>query len=110
IHLNQLIENALLEQKAKSLGISKDELLKREVDDKVQAPSEDVVKQYYERVKSQGTYEDLAPRIRQILSGPQMAQRRAEYLASLRKEAEVKFELPPPRVKVATTGGYEKRS
>jgi predicted DsbA family dithiol-disulfide isomerase len=145
IALDQLIEDALLDEKARSLGISKDELLKREVDDKVPAPSEDVVRQSYERWTTRGpyeeeeehlgaradeaevhgsseaaveppsereqsepTFEELAPKIREMLTWPQRAKRRTDFLASLRGEAVVEVDLPMPRTEVATTGGYER--
>lgn len=108
--LEQMVDDVLIADKAKGLGITPEELVKREVTDKVSAPSEDLVKQYFERFKSQGTqgnYEDFAPRIRTALSGQQTAARRAEFIAGLKKEAKVSIQLTPPRVQVSTAGGYE---
>ena len=106
--LDQMISQALVEEKAKELGISTDELAEKEIASKIEPPDEETVKQYYERFKAQGQtapLEELAPRIREALSRQAMQQRQNEYLASLRKEANVSIELSAPRIAVSTSGG-----
>lgn len=107
--LEQMVEETLLSQKAKTLGISADELVKREITDKATPASDDKVKEYFDKFKGQirGTYEDVAPKIREALGVQAKAERRKAYLAELRKESQVKIAMTPPRVEVAATGGQE---
>jgi predicted DsbA family dithiol-disulfide isomerase len=113
IALERMVEDALLEAEASSLGLSQDDLLEREVDDEVREPSEAVVRHTYEELEEEGkirgrTYEEVAPAIRDALTQPYRAARRAEYLRSLRAKTVVETELPLPRIDVETAGGYER--
>jgi protein-disulfide isomerase len=109
--LDQMVNETLVEQKAKSLGISPEDLAKNELVGKVKTPGEEDVKQVYERFKAQnpsfGTFEEMAPRIREGMSQQAMQNRQEEYVAELRKDAKVEILLTPPRIQVATTGGQE---
>jgi protein-disulfide isomerase len=104
--LDQLIEEALIEDKAKSLGIEADELVKREVDDKAKEPTDEEVKATYEKFKGQlGKFEDVAPRIKELLGNQGKQARRSEFIAGLRKESKVKIALEPPRAKIDISTG-----
>lgn len=106
--LDQLIEDTLLADKAKALGVTKDDLVKNEITDKTPVPTDDDVKATFAKLKapSGATLEQLTPRIREVLSAQAAAKRRAEYLNELRKEAKVTVKLDPPRFKVDTSTGH----
>jgi predicted DsbA family dithiol-disulfide isomerase len=106
--LDQVIEDALVADKAKALGVSPDELLKREVTDKTKAPTDEEVKATFDKLKApQGaTLESLSPRIRELLTSQATAARRAEFFGELRKEAGVTVALEPPRFIVDTAAGH----
>ncbi|MGH7899092.1 MAG: thioredoxin domain-containing protein [Candidatus Binatia bacterium] len=105
--LDQMIDDALIEQQAKSLGISKDDLLKREVTDKAKLPSDEDIKATYEKFKGQlGAFDAVAPRIKDMLGMQATNARRAEFASELRKEAKVSVKLSPPRHVIDTAGGH----
>jgi protein-disulfide isomerase len=105
--LDQMIDEALIEQKAKSLGISKDDLIKREVTDKAKLPTDDDIKATYEKFKGQlGAFETVAPRIKDMLGTQAITARRAEFVNELRKDAKVSVKLAPPRLAVDTAEGH----
>lgn len=106
--LEEMIDQALIADKAKALGIPAADLVKREITDKAKAPTDDEVKASFEELKHRTTdsFESLAPRIRDLLTRRAEQERRHEYLASLRKEAKVVVRLPAPRFTVDTTTGH----
>jgi protein-disulfide isomerase len=106
--LDQMIEELLLEEKAKSLGITKDELVKREITDKVKQPTDDDVKAMFAKLKapSSTTLEQLSPRIREVLTTQATTARRNEFLAEIRKDASVRVALDPPRFRIDTAAGH----
>ena len=106
--LDQIIDELLLENKAKSLGTTKDALVKREIDDKVRPPTDDDVKATFAKLKapSTTTLEQLSPRIREVLTSQATTARRNEFLSQLRKDADVRVSLEPPRFRIDTAAGH----
>jgi len=107
--LEQMIDEALLTEKAKSLGITKDELVKREVTDKAKTPTDADVKATFDRFKGQAggqALDSLAPRIKEMLTTQAAAMRRAEFMGELRKEAKITINISPPRFHVDTAIGH----
>lgn len=107
--LTELIEQALLDEEAKALGITADALEKREITDKIPAPSDAEVNEAYERVKTQAgnaTLEELTPRIRELLQQKATNARRADYFGELRKKIKVDVELEAPRFTIDTSTGH----
>ena len=105
--LDQLIEDALVADKAKALGVSKEELIKQEVTDKAKAPTDDDVKATYEKFKGQlGAFDAVAPRIKDMLTAQAATARRSEFVGELRKQAQVSVKLQPPRMHVDVAGGH----
>lgn len=107
--LGEMIEEALLAGQANTLGIRSDELLKREITDKVPAPTDAEIKDAYERVKGQAgnaALEDLTPRIRELLVQKTTNARRADYFGELRKKTKVVIRLEPPRFTIDASTGH----
>jgi hypothetical protein len=103
-HVNQ----KLLAAEAARRNMTIDDLLKKEVDEKLKAPDEKEVDEYLARHP-----EDLAKdanrkdKIKMYLHQRALLQRKLDFLASLREKADFKFLLKPPerpRIKVILEG------
>ena len=104
--LDEIVDGRLLTAKAKELGMSARDYLKREIEDKIVEPSDEKVRETYERVgKQAGTFEAVEARIRQALRNQAVTARRAELSAELRKEAKVEVALQPPRIDLDLSTG-----
>jgi protein-disulfide isomerase len=107
--LGEMIESMLLAEEAKSEGITDDELLKREVTDKVKTPSDDEIKEAYDRVKGQAgnaSLAELTPRIRELLVQKGTNARRADFFGELRKKTKVVVRLEAPRFEIDSSAGH----
>jgi protein-disulfide isomerase len=107
--LDQLIDDTLLSEKAKSLGVTKEDLVQREITEKAKLPTDADVKATFDRFKGQtggAALEALAPRIKDMLTTQATTVRRAEYVAELRRDAKVTINLSPPRFQVDTSTGH----
>ena len=106
--LDEIVDESLLAAKAKGMGISPDELVRREITDRTPPPTDADVKATFEKFKGQtkASFDSLAPRIRSMLTSQATAVRRSEYLTELRRDAKVKVRLDPPRFAVDTAGGH----
>ncbi|PYV16925.1 MAG: thioredoxin [Acidobacteria bacterium] len=103
--LDELIRQKLVEDEAKKQGISSDKLYEKEVDSKINDPSDAEVEGYYLAVKSQVNqpFEDVRAQLRKVVKALKTEQARQEYADSLRAKAEVEVLLEPPKVEV----GYD---
>jgi protein-disulfide isomerase len=107
--LDQMIEDVLLADKAKSLGIPKDDLVKREVTDKAKLPTDEDVQAAFDKLKGQTggeTLETLGPRIKDMLATKALDTRRADYVRELRQEAKVTINISPPRLDIDISSGH----
>ncbi len=109
--LDSLIVKRLVEAKAKAKGTTPDELVKKEVLDKVSAPTDDEIRALYERAKAGGKPLPPLDQIKGDISRYIQQQKQQEamkgYWDQLRAEAKVETLLPPykpPRVEVAAEG------
>ena len=105
--IDQLVREKLTAAEAKNRGITVEALMKAEVDDKAAAPSEDEIKQVYERNKARlgnKTLEETKPEIERQLKMQKANERRNAYLSELMTKADVQVLLDPPRVKVNVPG------
>lgn len=102
--LDELIDQSVLETEARRQGITVDQLLKQEIDDKVKDPTEDQLKVYYEGVsaKEQEPYEKMRDKIRDHIREIRSAKLRQAYLLSLRSKANIEIDLSPPLAEVDT--------
>jgi len=106
--LDELIGDILMEQESKAKGITKDELVKKEITAKIQPVTDADVKTWFDQnqQKMQGrTLEQVAGQIKPFLQRQRDEEARDAYVGSLKKAASVKLMLEPPRqdVKVAAS-------
>jgi protein-disulfide isomerase len=109
--LDQLIEDLLLENEAKSRGVGVDELIKTEIEATAGEVTEQEIQRFYDANKAhnrsiQGkTLEQATPMIRQTLEQQKVASRRRAYVSELQAQRDVKVMLQPPRAKVSIPEG-----
>jgi protein-disulfide isomerase len=113
--LNDLIEKKLLEQKAKSENLTVEQLIDREIKSKVQDPTEDQMKVYYEGLETDQTYEAVRQKVLEKIRQLRSEKIRAAYIADLRAKTQVYVDLAPPSANVETpqtaqSAGSEKPS
>jgi protein-disulfide isomerase len=98
--LEQYIDDQLLELQAKKEGITVDELLKRHVSVKVQEPTEDQLRFYYEGVQTDESYETARPNIIETVRQLRMKKAQQAYITQLRSDWGVIVELSQPSARV----------
>jgi len=106
--LDELIAERLVAAEAQKRGLSAEALLTQEVDAKAAAPAPAYVEQIYEQNKARfGTAprDEALVRIREILGGRAVAERRAAFEKELRGRANVAVRLEAPRATVAIPAG-----
>jgi protein-disulfide isomerase len=105
--LDQIVVRKLIEKKAKAEGLTAEALVKREVQDKLRAPSDAEMKAFYDEQKSRQPlppFEQIKERIAQYLEQGAGQKAQQAFVERLRSEAKVEILLNPPRVQVAATG------
>jgi protein-disulfide isomerase len=104
----QIVNQKLLSAEAARRGLTVNELLQKEVDDKLPPLDEKEVDNYLaEHPKDAGKRPQKRNRIRTYLSQKARSQRKLDFLASLREKADFKFHLnlpQRPRTKIDTKG------
>jgi protein-disulfide isomerase len=101
--LDGLVMDRLVSAEAKKRGITDQELLKAEVEDKVPEPTDAQVQELYDQNKARlgdQTLEQVKPRIVAFLKQKGSAQRMEEFSNELKEAAKVQISLEPPRVSV----------
>ncbi|BDG04073.1 thioredoxin domain-containing protein [Anaeromyxobacter oryzae] len=109
--LEQMIQKQVFEAKAKAVGVSVDDLIDREVVQKIPEPSDAEVKSLYDAAVAQGQklppLAQVKPNIVRFIKNQKGQEVLAKYYDGLRKDAGVEVLLPayvPPKVEVAATG------
>ena len=109
--LDQMVNQKLVEAKAKASGATVEEFLKKELATKVAEPAEEEARALYERAKSAGQvndpYDKVKPQIIGFLKQQKGQAVLQQYVEQLRAESKVEILLPaylPPKVEVAATG------
>jgi protein-disulfide isomerase len=102
--LNQLIDDYLLEEKAGLEHLTVAELVKRDIESKVQDPTEDQLHVYYEGVGTDEPYSAVREKILTYIHQRRVAALRADYVRSLRDQAGVLVSLAAPTADVAIDG------
>jgi protein-disulfide isomerase len=97
--LDALVEQRLLDAKAKKEGVTADALVAREITSKVPEPDEAQLKSVYDQTKASGRqlppFPEVRAEIAQYLKGQQTQQVRLAYVAQLKAESKVEILLPP---------------
>ena len=109
--LDQLVNQKLVEAKAKAAGKPVDEFLRAELAPKVGEPTDEETRALYERAKAAGQvkepYDQVKGQIVQFLRRQKSDAVLAQYLEQIRAESKVEVLLPPylpAKVEVAATG------
>lgn len=102
--LDEMVSERLVDEAARAKGITRDALLKAEIEDKVPVPTEQEVRATYEQHKAQlggTTYEQIQDRIRASIRQQALAARVQEFHEALKKDTPVTILLEEPRAEVA---------
>jgi len=102
--LEEMIGERLLEKEAGARGISKEDVLRDEVDHQVQEPDPKLLEQLYEQNKARfggKTKAEVLGELRKALRNRQRSERQAAFQATLRQKAQVEVALSAPRMDVA---------
>lgn len=109
--LENMLRQRAFEEKAKAKGVSREELLNKEIAEKIPEPSDDEIRALYERAKAGGQqlppFEQVKPDIARFIKNQKGQGAFAEYYEQLKKEMSIEMLLPPyepPKVTVAATG------
>ncbi len=102
--LNQLIDDYVLEEKARQQGITVAELVKRDIESKIQDPTEDQLHVYYEGVGTDEPYAAVREKILVYIHQRRVNAARAEYVRVLREQTAVLVSLAAPSADVPIDG------
>ncbi|HKB07604.1 MAG TPA: thioredoxin domain-containing protein [Candidatus Polarisedimenticolia bacterium] len=102
--LEGLVNEEVVAKEALAKKVSKEDLIKKEVADKVADPPQSDIDTFYEQNKARfgaQTKEQIAPQISLMLKGQKMQDAQRAYYKTLRQKYGAKTMLEPPRTVVA---------
>jgi len=101
--LDEYIGATLITREAKERAVSVTTLLDREVNDKVQQVSEEEIRSFYDKNKDRlrADLDKLHDQISEYLHQQRVADRKSEYIKSLRSKANITMYLKPPPIQRA---------
>jgi protein-disulfide isomerase len=109
--LEQMAIERIVKAEAAKTGMSEQDYIRKRVEEApVQQPTEAQERQFYERLKSGGqippdaTFDSLKERIGQALVNQQRQGQMQKVVAELQKQANLKIDLPQPRIQVVAEG------
>ena len=109
--LEQMAMERIVKAEAAKAGLSEQDWIKKKIDETpVAPPTEAQQRQFYDRLKSGGqippetTFESLKDRISQALINQQRQGQMQKVVGDLQKQANLKLDLPQPRIQVAAEG------
>jgi protein-disulfide isomerase len=104
--VEELISDYLLDQVAKARGLTGDELLRQEVDSKVDEVTAKEVEDFYaaNQARIRKPLNEVRPQLVNYLQQNKLTEARRTYLRGLRDKAQVKMYLTPPIVEVSAEG------
>jgi protein-disulfide isomerase len=104
--LDGMIADMLIEKAAKAEGKSTEDYLAENVDERVEPPTDEEIKGFYDKQKGRikKPFEEMKPRIADYLKNAKLQAKRRELVAGLRKRADVKVMLEPPRTEIPLDG------
>ena len=96
------VEGYLMEEQAKKEGLTGEQMFDKYVKAKLPPdPSEEAVRIYFEGVDTKESYEAIRPKIVDSLRSRRMAKLKAEYIQTVRDNANVRFNVGPPRANIS---------
>ena len=102
--LDELVAEKLFAREAAARGLSKDVLLKKEIEDQIKAPTRPEIEEFYLRHGGTGsgyTVDQLTPQIERSLKDQARSGRRTALLEQLKQKGQVRIALREPRAEVA---------
>jgi protein-disulfide isomerase len=109
--LEQMAVERIVKAEAAKAGMSDQDYIRKRVEEApVQQPTEAQERQFYDRLKAGGqippdaTFDSLKDRIGQALINQQRQGQMQKVVAELQKQANLKIDLPQPRIQVAAEG------
>lgn len=109
--IDTIINNHLMAEEAKKRGITRQQLIKQEVTDKIVTPTDAEVAAYYNKNKARlrgKKQEEVQDQIKQTLKKQKQQQQRQVFTAALRKTARIDIKIKPPVVDVSIAGAPTK--
>ena len=106
--LDDLVGERLLDKEAAKRGISRAQLMKAEIEDKVPPPTSAEIQEVYDANRGRlggRTREEIAPQIIGSLMQQRVAERRRAFAQSVRDQAKVRIALEQPRTEVEIPAG-----
>jgi protein-disulfide isomerase len=104
--LEELIDNKLLEDAARSKHMSLQEFMDAEVYKGVKDPTEDQLQVYYEGLDTKDSYESIRQDVLDHIREVRRTKASAAYIETLRKDAKISIDLMPPSADVNTNDAY----
>lgn len=106
--LDELVMDRLVETEAKKRSLTKEQLIKAEIDDKIQQPSEEEIKKLFDQSSSRlppgSTIETYRGQISDFLTRNQKREKSQALFDKLRKDYNVEIKLSEPRKQVEAKG------
>jgi predicted DsbA family dithiol-disulfide isomerase/Skp family chaperone for outer membrane proteins len=104
--LNEIVTEKMLSAEAKKRSITIDELIRKEVEDKVPQPSEEAIRKFYDDNKARinGSFIETALNIRNYLMDQSHDDVFGAFLSKLRKDYGFKSMIEPDRTTIAIQG------
>ena len=101
--LDQMLEQQLLGEEAEARGVSEEELISTEVDQKVTAVTDAEIEAFYNQNQNRmggRPLDQMKERISAFLGSQRTAQLRKQLVDGLKQKADIRISLDPPRVSV----------
>ena len=109
--LESMLRQRAFDDKAKAKGVTREELVNKEIAAKIPEPGDDEIRALYDRAKAGGQqlppFDQVKPDIARFIKNQKGQQMLADYYDGLKKEMGVEVLLPayqPPKVAVDATG------
>ena len=104
--IDELISEYLVEQVAKTRGLSPDQLMQQEVDAKVGEVTAKEVEEFYaaNQARIRKPLNEVRPQVANYLQQSKLTEARRVYLKGLRENAQVTVYLTPPVIQVSAEG------
>lgn len=108
----QIVERTLLENEAQARSVSVEELIRLEVEERLQPATDEAIQEFYDDNRDRliaGSFEELIPDIAEYLSQVESNRLDAELRDRLREKATVRWILEPPRSEILVPDGEPAR-
>lgn len=100
--VDQLIQDRLLDEESKKQGVPSEELIRKNVTDKVSVTDKDVGKFYNDNKDRFGGkgLDEMKPRIKAMLTGQQNQEKMQAFVDQLKKKANVEYLISAPKLEI----------